>query len=152
MVATVDVKFRVNNSGLNEVKKACKVLDKKLQVGYFSNPFVVEKASDNEFGSYEKDIPTRPFMQRAVDFYGKDTLEYAANSLGFGDFDVKNAKDTMETLGKGFKHAIQESIETASEWSIYSHNSPSTIEFKGFDRPLIYTGEMHDSVEIREAK
>jgi len=152
MVATVDVKFKVNNSGLNEVKKACKVLNKKLQVGYFSNSFVVEKAADNEFGSYEKDIPPRGFIQRAVDYYGKDSLEYAAESLAFGDFNVRNVKEAFKTLGKGFKHAIEESIETVAEWSIYPHNSPATIEMKGFDRPLIYTGEMHDSVEIREAK
>ena len=152
MVATLDVKFRVNNSGLNEVKKACKILNKKLQVGYFSNAFVVEKAYDNEFGSYEKDIPERGFMRHAANFYGKNILEDSATSLGLGEFTLENAKYVVSLLGKNMKNAIQDSIDTVSSWSIYPHNSPTTIEYKGFDRPLYFTGEMRNSIEIREGK
>lgn len=158
MVFAVDCKVKLDNSGLKEVLKACEEFKKSIKVGYLTDSELAHKAAINHLGTYatgeqgvfedgEKiDIPARPFITHAIDEY-KETIKNAGNTFLEAGFTKNNAKEKMITVAQYARDAIKLSIEEASSWSYPSHNSPRTIERKGFDRPLIDTGAMRDGVE-----
>lgn len=152
MVFAVDCKVKLDNSGLKEVLKACKEFKKSIKVGYLTDGELAEKAALNHFGGTgvfedgEKiEVPPRPFISHAMDEFGKTVLS-AGNTFIEEEFTTKSVKDKMVSVAQNARDAIRLSIEDIS-WSQYPHNSPRTIERKGFDQPLVNTGAMRDGVE-----
>jgi hypothetical protein len=92
----------------------------------------------NEFGTTR--IPARPFFRTTItdkssewaDRLGKAAIRYEYDGL-----------KTMELMGQTMAEDVQESI---NGWTDPA-NADSTIEKKGFDKPLIDTGDMLRSVD-----
>lgn len=103
-------------------------------------------ATDHLVESYEINIPPRPFMRNMV---SKEKGTWAAklgNCMIASHYNVDNA---LNMLGEDMKGALQESINTFTEPKL----APSTIAKKGFDKPLIHTGDMLRAVtfEVRNS-
>jgi hypothetical protein len=155
MVATVSCKVKLDNSGLKKVLKACEEFKKNIKVGYINNPDLAYKAAQNEFGGSSVledgetiEVPPRPFVQHAIDAFGDEVLNSGNSFLGDG-FSLNNVKEKMLSVARTARDAIKVSIEDVQNWSRYPHNSPRTIEQKGFDMPLVDTGAMKDGVEYQ---
>lgn len=153
MVATVSCKVKFDNSGLKKVLNACEEFKKTIKVGYINDPELGYKAAQNELGGSGKlddgssiEIPPRPFVTHAMDTYG-DEIVNSGNSLLENEFTKKAVKEKMESVAKWAKTAIAVSIEDVKEWSNFPHNSPRTVELKGFDKPLVDTGAMKAGIE-----
>ena len=153
MVVAVDCKIKLDNSGLKEVLKACKEFKKPIKVGYLNNQNLVEKASLNHFGGTgvfddgEKiEIPPRPFISHAMDEFS-NTILNSGNLFIEKEFTKDSVQDKMLSVAQNARDAIKLSIDEAGSWSYPPHNSPRTIERKGFDQPLVDTGAMRDGVE-----
>ena len=85
-------------------------------------------------------IPPRPFFRNVV-ATGKNTWGSAlAAILKANDFDGKKA---LQLMGDGIKGEIVNSINNGS----YAPLKPATAKRKGFDKPLIDTGHMLNSVD-----
>lgn len=154
MVFAVDCKVKLDNSGLKEVLKACKEFKKSIKVGYLNNGELAYKAALNHFGGVgtfedgEKiDVPARPFIPHAIDEF-QNTILNSGNSFIEEEFTKDNVKDKMVSVAENARDAIKLSIEEAGSWSEFPHNSPRTVQRKGFDQPLVYTGAMRDGVEF----
>ena len=154
MVFAVDCKIKIDNSGLKEVLKACKEFKKSIKVGYLTDGGLAEKAALNHFGGTsifddgEKiEVPPRPFISHAMDEFGGTVLN-SGNTFIEEDFTTESVKDKMVSVAQNARDAIKLSIEEAGSWSEYPHNSPRTVERKGFDQPLVDTGAMRDGVEF----
>lgn len=131
--------------------------DLELNVGFFpdqkygpenDNLFVAQVAQFNEEGSDTN--PPRPFMR--VGFGGalkkgmyKSYFTDAINRIVSGE---SSFLKEYTKLGPIFVADMKEIIE---EWDTPS-NSPKTIEAKGFNDPLVWTGTMHDAVDFRVEK
>lgn len=110
-----------------------------------SNREVVERATFNEFGA--GDVPSRPFMRTA--FAGREaelehTMRRAAERVVSGDGNLAQA---MESIGDMGATMIRERIINMST----PPNAASTVARKGFNDPLIESGEMRDSVTWKPA-
>lgn len=155
MVVTVSCKINIDNSGLKEILKACNEFKKKIRVGYLTNSDLAYKASQNELGGTgvlddgsKIDIPPRPFITHAMDSYKNNILNSGNNFLE-KEFNTNSVKEKMISVAQNARDAIGVSIEDVQIWSKYPHNSPRTIEQKGFDMPLVDTGAMRDGVEYK---
>ena len=100
------------------------------------------KARVNEVGNPRNNVPARPFMRAAIkrirdgfrpllaDLYeGLEGGLTAENAAELGDYAAFIVSDTI----KGWTQPP---------------NAPSTIARKGFNDPLVETGEMRDSVRV----
>ncbi|WP_346827294.1 hypothetical protein [Serratia inhibens] len=139
-------------SGGGELERKLKEMMDKLgdgtllRVGFLENAtypdgeHVATIAASNEFGNPGNNQPPRPFFRNMV----------AANSpawpLEIGkvvravDFD---GKKTLQLMGERIKDQLQGSIRELVEPPL----SPYTIQKKGFDKPLIETSHMLNSVD-----
>lgn len=158
------VKTQLDMSGMKQVQKACEALSRTVEVGILHD---AEEAHIGElqhyggtgvyqYGKYagqEVDIPPRPFLAHAVEAYGKDTLEEAAQGLEIKGFTPRTADLVLQKVGERLRDATQLTIhEYANHEHEFPHNSPRTIETKGMDRPLIDTGKLLMSVEYEVTK
>lgn len=99
-------------------------------------------AAIQEFGAPAEGIPPRPFFRRMI----------AAKSPGWGDavgaLLAKHDYDAPQALalaGDGIKGQLQQSIKDLTDPPL----APATVAAKGFDKPLIDTGHMSNSVEAK---
>jgi len=109
---------------------------------------VARVARINEYGAtinrgeYKIVIPARPFMRLAavrIKAKGPDTLNKIAKGMANGKIDPKQG---MAQIGMFMEAEIVDSIKNGG----WEKNAPSTIARKGFDKPLIDTGQMWQSV------
>lgn len=118
---------------------------KTLRVGFLETAKypdgtnVAQVAFWNEYGT--KNAPPRPFFRQTI----------AAKSSGWGSALGKNLTATrydtdkaMALVGTGIKDQITRSIVEFQS----PGNAPSTIAAKGFDKPLIHSGDMSRSVDF----
>ena len=146
--------MKVNKKTTLDIKNMAKKLDKmKTQVGFFSSAkyedgtSVAEVAMTNEYGVPQKGQPPRPFMRQALKRSGewKKTFDFMVKkdfSRG-GDF-----KAPFDTLGLVVQGDIKTSIKELTAPAL----AQSTIDKKGFSKPLIDTGYMLDSVNYEVSK
>lgn len=115
----------------------------ELQVGFFENATypdgtpVAAVAAYNEFGTAT--IPPRPFMRNTIAHNQPRWGELLGATLKATGYSARNALDMA-----GEKMASQMQIEIKNMET--PPNAPRTIERKGFDKPLIDTGHMLNSV------
>lgn len=122
-----------------------------VNVGFLENATypdgkpVVLVAAAQEFGAPAKGIPPRPFFRGMIAKESGHWGDDVAKALTASDFDAAKALDLM-----GFQ------IGSELQQSIHDTNAPplaqSTIEKKGFDKPLIHTSDMWNAVdhEVKE--
>lgn len=99
-------------------------------------------AAVNEFGAPSRGQPPRPYFRRMI----------TEKKSSWGDAIVLNYKDTgrdinktMDRMGQGMKGQLQQSIRDLRDPPL----KPSTVKSKGFDKPLIDTGHMLNSVDYK---
>lgn len=97
-------------------------------------------AAVNEFGRPEQNQPPRPFFRSMIAEKQKAwprTLGALAKS---NDYDIDK---TLGQMGEGIKGQLQESIRKLDSPPL----APVTVARKGFDKPLVDTGHMMNSVD-----
>ena len=101
---------------------------------------VATVAAANEFGG--KNRPPRPFMRTTVKKNRKKWRNFVQEVLPQY---ANNINGMMEKLGE---IAVEDMTEMIRIWS-KPPNAPSTIRRKGFNDPLIDSGQMMDSVRMQ---
>ena len=127
----------VAKSGKNKGKEVRKIVN---STEIFN---VAEYAATNEFGSYSKHIPSRPFMRTTFQGESMTMIQKAAWKLLSEMAEVnQNAKDFLEKLGLYIAGRVQKNITNGH----FAHNAPYTISKKHSSTPLIDTGTMRRSI------
>ena len=146
--------MKVNKKTSLDIKKMAKNLDKmKVEAGFFSSAIyedgtsVAEVAMINEYGVPQKGQPPRPFMRQALKKSGewKKTFDFMVQKdfARGGDF-----KTPFDTLGLVVQGDIKTSIKELTAPAL----AQSTIDNKGFPKPLIHDGYMLDAVNYEVSK
>jgi hypothetical protein len=117
-----------------------------LSVGFLENSTypdgtsVPMVAAINEFGTRKQ--PPRPFFRNMIADKSPKWGDAIADLLKANDFD---ATKTMQQTGAGIKGQLQESITTFDSVPL----SPKTIAAKGFDKQLVDTSVMLNSIDFK---
>lgn len=106
---------------------------------------VAEVAFYNEFGTIK--IPPRSFFRGMIAKNSPGWALRISKAAKYYDYD---GQKVLELMGQTIQEELQESIVDFSD----PPNAPATIEKKGFNKPLIDTGHMKDSVtfKVRDAE
>lgn len=99
---------------------------------------VAQVAYWNEYGT--ANIPARPFFRNTIAEKQDEWADNAASILQHADGDVGKA---LALIGEGVKGDIVETIQNFSE----PENAPSTVKKKGFNKPLIDTGDLWRAIQ-----
>ena len=117
----------------------------RLRVGFLENATypdgkpVAMIAAIQEFGAPSRGIPPRPFFRNMVAAKQKEWPVAIEGLLKANGYD---AARTMELAGQAIAGQLRQSIHDTNAPAL----APSTVERKGFDKPLIDTGHMFNSV------
>lgn len=132
---------------MDELDKVQRSLSsKQLKVGFLrgstypdgtSVPMV---AATNEFGNPGNNQPPRPFFRNAISDNSAGWGEAVESLITTSNGDVEK---TLGLMGEVISDHIRQSIRTLESPAL----SPYTIKRKGFDKPLIETGHMLNSVD-----
>lgn len=152
------VNTKLDLSGLDKIKEACKALSKTVEVGILHNPkeaAIGALQHDGGIGVYqygpfegeEVDIPPRPFLMSAMEHYGKDILTSEAKKLD--KFDTQSVENILERIGEKAVFTTQFVID---EYSQIPNNSDRTVITKGKNTPLIDKGNLRASIEYEVKK
>ena len=95
-------------------------------------------AAFNEYGT--RTIPARPFFRNMIAAKSKEWPEGIATQLRLTHYNVDL---TLQRTGAAIRGQLQQSIRDTNT----PPNAPSTIAKKGFNKPLIDTGHMLNSVD-----
>lgn len=151
--------IKEDRSGLEKLKK---ILDPKnsktLRIGWWGKMHPTAKVPTATVAAWNEEgrvagskfggatIPPRPFIRlgftpKMVSLVGKGSGQHLESVL--------NGATTWESfydnLAKNLKDIMQDTI---TEWDT-PPNSPVTIRLKGFNDPLIETGHMRDTVDVK---
>ena len=117
-----------------------------LRVGFLSGATypdgtsVAMVAAIHNYGAPAAGIPPRPFFSNVVAKGKKKWGNALVTLLKDNDFDARRA---LELMGEGIRGEIQNEINNGS----FAPLKPATVRRKGFDKPLIDTGHMVNSVD-----
>lgn len=119
-----------------------------------TDPEVVMRGVINEFGAPMKRIPARPWFSATIDANAKRYLDIMTDRFwkSFRDPDArKTGNDIRQEVAEAIVNDLQTSILDKKWWPSKTtpaalHNAEKTIAKKGFDHPLIETGELHDAI------
>jgi hypothetical protein len=122
----------------------------KLEIGFLegstagdNGESAAEIAAYQEYGT--SNIPARPFFSTCVNQNRKNWTTLLAPALKNAKFDGEKALDIIGNQAKG------DLQETMREWDT-PPNAPSTVKAKGFNDPLIDTGNLLDAVSFKVTK
>lgn len=105
---------------------------------YPNGESVAQVAYWNEYGTAT--IPARPFFRNTIAERQGEWADKAASILQHTDGDVGRA---LALIGEGVKGDIVETIQNFTE----PPNADSTVKRKGFDKPLIDTGDLWRAIQ-----
>lgn len=97
-------------------------------------------AAVNEFGRPDRNQPPRPFFRAMIAEKQKDWPRALGAVAKNNDYDIDK---TLGQMGEGIKGQLQESIRNLDSPVL----SPVTVARKGFEKPLVDTGHMMNSVD-----
>lgn len=100
---------------------------------------VAAVAAWNEYGAPEAKVPSRPFIRNMIS--EKDD-EWAKRLEGAAKYYNYDGEQVLNVMGLTIKEDMQQAIIDFKD----PRNADSTIAKKGFDKPLIETGHMKDSI------
>lgn len=139
--------FKRTGPGVATLHAALKDLDGVLgKTGWFETahypdgPPVAYVATIHEFGTDR--IPARPFMRPAVADHGQQWLDQLAQGAKACLNGGPSARDVLEMVALGAAGNVAEKIQAVTSPPL----SPVTIKRKGFEKPLVDTGQMIQSV------
>lgn len=98
-------------------------------------------AAVQEFGAPSKGIPPRPFMRNTVAEHQAEWPAAIAANLAANDYD---AERTLGQVGAAIAGQIRQSIVDLTEPPL----KPATIRRKGFEKPLINSSHMINSIDF----
>ena len=96
-------------------------------------------AAIQNFGAPSRGIPPRPFFSRVIEEKSNGWGAALALNMQLTD---NNASVALGRVGEGIKGQLQQSIVETNSPPL----APSTVRRKGFDKPLVDTGHMLNSV------
>lgn len=97
-------------------------------------------AAVNEFGRPEQNQPPRSFFRTMIAEKQKGWPRALGALAKSNDYDIDK---TLGQMGEGIKGQLQESIRQLDSPPL----APVTVARKGFDKPLVDTGHMMNSVD-----
>ncbi len=112
------------------------------QSGRFVKSAKSNYATDHAVGDYTITIPARPFFRRMLDAKMGQWPDQLAKVLRAADYDGQVA---LQRMGEKIKGDLQGSVRDLADPPL----APSTIAAKGFDKPLIDTGHLMNSVDYQ---
>ena len=125
----------------------------KSAIGYFKDQgnsgkgiLLVKQAADNELGTLK--IPSRPFLRRPFDQNKKILFNRIKKEAMLVIAGRKTKKQVLEEISKDFIKLAQKGIDVGP----WLDNALSTQARKGFNKPLIETGEMASKMTFRLRK
>lgn len=104
---------------------------------------VPEVAAKNEYGA--KGVPMRPYFRTMIKNKKANWAVSIGQVLANNNYDIDK---TWQLMGGGIRGQLQQSIR---DW-VKPPNSAETIERKGFNKPLIDTSHMLNSVDYDYGK
>jgi len=107
------------------------------------DPNNVEKGYYNEFGTVN--APARPFLRSTHDEKKMDWIRRIMTDFGQVLEQKKTGQQMLQSVGQFASKDVRQAV---IEWDTPA-NAPSTIRRKGFDDPLIETGEMRDAIDYK---
>ncbi len=119
----------------------------KVRVGFLENAKypdgtpVAMIAAIQDFGAPAAGIPPRPFFRNMVAAKQGEWPAAIEASLVATGYDVAQ---TLKQTGQGIVGQLRRSIEDTNEPPL----KPATVRAKGFDKPLVDTGHMLNSVDF----
>lgn len=119
---------------------------KKVRVGFLENAKypdgtqVALIAAIQDFGAPSRNIPPRPFFRNMVKDKSPEWSKAIANLLKANNYD---ARKTLDQTGQAIVGQLKDSIIEGA----WVANAPSTVKQKGFDKPLIDTSHLLNSVD-----
>lgn len=146
------ITLKVDKSKWEKLRKELNSLDNvKIKLGWFEGSNYGSE-NDNLSHAYiaalqeegSEKIPPRPFMRVGLKQELKtDTKAFAMmiQSVASG----KSALSAAKTASPAFVAMLKKIM---SEWSS-PPNAPRTVADKGFNNPLIDTGELRDSIQVK---
>lgn len=110
-------------------------IDDASQANGFKVMFVLKQSVD---------IPARPFMRLTLNHHADEWAElFARTFLQVALDPSKKADDIFKTVGKQMVADMKDTITKLDKPT----NAPLTAQRKGFNNPLINTGELRDSID-----
>lgn len=110
-----------------------------LSGGRFVKAAKSNYATQHTVGAHSITIPPRPFFRSMI---AKESPQWGKTAAALMKAKNYDATQVLESMGQEIKDQLVTSI---NEWTTPG-NAPSTIAAKKFDKPLIDTGHMRDSV------
>jgi hypothetical protein len=109
---------------------------------------LIEVAFTNEFGDRGKKIPERALFRTTFDIQKKRVQRM----MNAGARDIFLGKKTVETVMFEVGEFLTQKIRDRLIKKFPPKNAPLTIRLKGFDHPLLETGQLYDNIQHREFK
>ena len=109
---------------------------------YPTGEHVATIAAIQEFGAPARNIPPRPFFRNMIAAKADSWPAAVAELLEANNYD---ATKTLMQTGEGIKGQLQQSIHDTNSPPL----APATIAKKGFDKPLIDTAVMINSIDYK---
>jgi len=135
-------KFEAALKSLAEKLKKAKV----VRVGFLEDATypdgtkVALVAATQNFGAPKRKIPPRPFFSNMVEERQKEWPKALATNLKNNGYDAAKA---LDLVGFGIEGQLRQSIQQTNEPPLKA----ATVKRKGFNKPLIDTSHMINSVD-----
>lgn len=139
-------------SGGAKLEAALKEISEKatsaslVRIGFLENAkypdgtLVAMVAAIQEFGAPKVGIPPRPYFRNMIAAKSGEWPKAIGNLLKVNEYD---AAKTLGQTGEAVKGQLRQSIVDLVSPPL----APSTVARKGFDKPLIFSGHMLNSVD-----
>jgi len=139
-------------TGSDKVMKALEDIARKMGGGQVAVGFmegatypdgtpVAAVAFWNEYGNPAQSRPARPFFRKMI---AKESPTWAQKMAKLAKAKKYNGREVLSLMGEDIKGALQQSINDFTSPEL----ADSTIEAKGFAKPLINSGDMLNSIDI----
>lgn len=133
---------KIDLSGWKNLVNNLKNMEKKVKVGILNDEENAEKAAKNELGVLSENIPSRPFMRKSIALFGDKAIQEVLENT---DLTKKQGKTKiLSNVGEKFADNMVKMIDSSSDY--FLPNAPSTAIDKGFNHPLLNTGEMKNAI------
>lgn len=108
----------------------------------------------NEHGSPLQNIPARPVLQKTIEWaksgFLKDEYSKAFEVYLSSSFNLKMFEKSLKQTAVRIQTHAQELIYVND--GTFQDNAPSTVKKKGFNHPLLQTGQLARSITCRLCK
>ena len=132
-------------TALNRIRSRIRDRNLKLRVGFLEGATYPDGTSVplvafiQDSGSTARNIPPRPFFRNMIANKSHEWPDALRGFLQATDYDGRRS---LELLGEGIAGQLRQSIVDTNLPPL----APATIQRKGFDKPLVDTGHMLNSV------